>query len=338
MDNNSQQFKEIVQTLKNSNNVIIPIHLSPDGDSVGSAITLYLLGKNLGKEWNVLSTDNIPEYIKEMLDTSMVAEKIDYENMDFSHFDLALIPDISEERLVSRVESFRLPENLKKIVIDHHIGNTKWGDINLIHQNISSTCAMLYELLRDEGLLTSEMLPYISYGILTDTGLFKNAGTSARDFTYLGEIFEKGFNISTQIGEMKKENVEQKIFKKIIYKNLELNTEKRYVFSYCTLGDLKEYKLQDSAKKFGNGIAELTNIKDYNFAFFISEKEERSNKKYTVSFRSINFDFDVSQIASQLDKGGGHKTAAGGLITDCENMEEATAKILWIISSTQTSD
>ncbi len=336
-NSNAKIFKETIQILKNSNNVFIPIHLSPDGDSVGSAITLYLLGKGFGKKWNVFSTDNIPDYIKEILDTSMIIERADYANVDFSHFDLALIPDISEERLLSRVESFKLPENLKKIVIDHHGGNTNWGDMNLVHQNISSTCAMLYELLRDEKLLTNDMFPYITYGILTDTGIFKNADTSARDFTYLGEIFDGGFNVSAQIGEMKKENVEQKIFKKIIYKNLEVNKEKKYVFSYCTMEDLKTYKLEESNKKFGNGISELINIKDYDFAFFISEKEEKHNKKYTVSFRSINYNFDVSEIANKLDKGGGHKTASGGLITDCENIEEAIAKIVWIISSTQTS-
>ncbi len=334
---NIEIFKLIIAELRNTKNIFIPIHIGPDGDSVGSAATLHLLGKRFGYDWPVFSADNVPEYIKEFIDVSMVIEKVVYEETDFSKFELALVPDISEEKLLTRKENFRLPEELRKIVIDHHDGNTQWGNINLIYSNISSTCALLYELLKNENLLTPEMFPYLTLGILTDTGVFKNADTSAKDFKYLGEMFEGGFNVSELIRNMRKENVEQKIFKKIIYKNLDIDKEHKFVFSYYTLDDLKTYHLEDSAKKFGNGVAELTNVKDYDFAFFIAEKEDRGNKRYTISFRSINYDFDVAAIASRLDTGGGHKTAAGGLITDCENIEEAIAKVLWTISSGRTS-
>ena len=54
-------LKEIVDLLNNHNNFYILTHLSPDGDTLGSAYALCLALQKLNKNVKVLCNDEIPE-------------------------------------------------------------------------------------------------------------------------------------------------------------------------------------------------------------------------------------------------------------------------------------
>lgn len=322
-------FKKIIKAIENAENILIPLHILPDGDSVGSASTLEIVAKNLNKKVRVISYHKVPEYLTKVVDTSRIIENFDYENDDYEGVDLILIPDIAEPKLVTEDPYFKLPADIKKICIDHHPSNEGWGDINLIDSKASATCTILFRELKKQKLLTEEMFPYIATGIITDTGSFKNFNTTAEDFEIMAALTKGGLKINELLQKFLFKNLDDIKYKSIIYTNAVLNEKDKYIYSYCTKQNIKDAGLSVD-KKYAGGIPDIRFIDGADFAFFLKEKNNKGEADFSVSLRSIDPEIDVSKIAEKLG-GGGHKVASGGIIRNAGTIENALAEIEGVI-------
>jgi bifunctional oligoribonuclease and PAP phosphatase NrnA len=64
------------------------------------------------------------------------------------------------------------------VVLDHHISNPRFGTINIIDTDASSTCELLYEVLEDLHMLqfiSPEIATFLYLGIQTDTNMYFNS-------------------------------------------------------------------------------------------------------------------------------------------------------------------
>jgi phosphoesterase RecJ-like protein len=75
MANNHNQ-KYITDLVKNSQRILVLPSSPPDGDSIGSAIALYLVLKKLGKEATVVCSDPIPEVLQFLPHCDVVKNKV----------------------------------------------------------------------------------------------------------------------------------------------------------------------------------------------------------------------------------------------------------------------
>ena len=95
----------------------------------------------------------------------------------------------SRERLEFPVEANIL------VNIDHHKSNTRFGDLNLVVPDISSTCEILWWLFkkigRSELWLTSRMAQFICLGILSDTNILQTSSVNSNTFLALTELAKK---------------------------------------------------------------------------------------------------------------------------------------------------
>ena len=93
-----------------------------------------------------------------------------------------------------------LNKDINTLVIDHHISNNKYGNINIVEPTASSACEVVYELLEDE-LISKNTAEALYTGMVHDSGVFKYQSTSKRTMEIAGNLIEKGIEITDIIDE-----------------------------------------------------------------------------------------------------------------------------------------
>ena len=163
------KFKETKEVLKNLNNLPIYIagHVKPNQDSVGSCMALALFLKGIGKDAYVLLEEKDNDILSWKGDYSCVKNDIAHERYNF----IAL--DLNEKKRLARFENgFDNAEF--KINIDHHQDNKYEADFTLSIPGISSTCEIIYEILKSEGrsVFNKDICDYLYAGMMNDTNCF----------------------------------------------------------------------------------------------------------------------------------------------------------------------
>ena len=82
------------------------------------------------------------------------------------------------------------------IDIDHHHDNTRFGDVNLIVADASSTGEVLRDVFAELGVeLTPELAEPLYIALVTDTGRFQYANTTPKALRLAAELVEAGADI-----------------------------------------------------------------------------------------------------------------------------------------------
>ena len=81
------------------------------------------------------------------------------------------------------------------INIDHHISNTRFGDINIIDIGSSSTCEMIYSIIKNMGLEINKQIAICIYmGIITDSGNFMYDNVTEKTHLVVAELMKTSMN------------------------------------------------------------------------------------------------------------------------------------------------
>ena len=90
------------------------------------------------------------------------------------------------------------PVDRAKLVvnIDHHHDNTRFGDVNLVVADASSTGEVLRDVIRELGVeLTPEIAEPLYIALVTDTGRFQYSNTTPKSLRLAAELVEAGADI-----------------------------------------------------------------------------------------------------------------------------------------------
>src|SRR5205807_941088 len=83
-----------------------------------------------------------------------------------------------------------------KLDFDHHHDNTRFGDVNLIVSDASSTGEVLRDLFRElEVELTPDIAEALYIALVTDTGRFQYANTTPKALRLAAELVEAGADV-----------------------------------------------------------------------------------------------------------------------------------------------
>ena len=132
----------IKEKVNEANSILILTHENPDGDAIGSSLGFMHGLKKLNKKVDVF----IPE-ANAMYAFLPGFEDIKKELPEEETYDLCVSLDSSD---VERLGTFGRPwfEKIKNtIVIDHHITNQNFGDVNYVNAVASSTCQNIIVVL-----------------------------------------------------------------------------------------------------------------------------------------------------------------------------------------------
>lgn len=297
---NSQiELDSIIEVISKANKIGIFTHDSPDGDAIGSSLTLYLGLKKIGKEVEVIADEcsSCFGFLSGMEDVKKNGSK---------DYDLAIVLDCAtKKRMFDTNGSF--DSSKVRVAIDHHISNTFFADYNYVEGNSPATCKTLVKILKRLSIsISREMGECLMAGIITDSGGFRYSNVDDETFEFAAQMLDLGVDISD-----------------IYYRTFDFKTKAQFQLTTIATSRLKFYcddkialtyltkeDFEKTKAKVGDheGIVNVgRNIEGVEVSIFLREDLE---DYYKVSLRSNNDDINVSDIAEVFD-GGGHTQAAG---------------------------
>ena len=295
-------YKTVLSVLRRHQRFLISTHHNPDADAVASALAMALFLKARAKQVVVLNEDDCPAWLKFLPGTALFKKAEDVKSVDF---DAALVLDCGDLARVGGVGRF-ITKDKPVINIDHHVTNDQFGSINVIDPKASSTCEMVFGLLKEaRHPLTKNLAMLLYAGIMTDTGSFRYDNTSAYTHGVVEELM--GFKFSAA---MMYERLyvgipvaDMKLFTDVIHKAQLLDANRVYCVALTKNVADRFSKSFDLKEKLFNFLRSVDGIEVVVILTEIKPKEIR------INLRSQG-DFDVATLAQQFE-GGGHKKAAG---------------------------
>jgi phosphoesterase RecJ-like protein len=195
--------------------------------------------------------------------------------------------------------------------VDHHHDNSRFGNVNLVVADASSTGEIVRDLTAELGVdLTPEIAEALYIALVTDTGRFQYANTTPKALRLAAELVEAGADVH---------RVFQSVYESVQLAKLKLLAralERAQVYegggivvSYLLKTDFAEV---GAAEPYSEGIIDfLRAVEGAEMAALIREPPAPGRPARRVSLRSSSDELDVSAIARASGDGGGHRQAAG---------------------------
>ena len=317
--------RTILLEIEKATNILLHLHPSPDGDSVGSALAMMMALELMGKKVTLISGDSNPPSTLAALPGFEKIINRPIGKTDLGEYQLFLILDSASMTQVTRKTTLEIPEGLMTIVIDHHGTNPRFGKINLVEKSYPATSQIVYDLLKEWNVsLNTAIASCLYMGIYTDTGGFKYPPTSADTLAAAADLARYSTDFTRLIFSIENNNSEGRIrYLGLALSQIECFYQKNLAISAVTQEQLKRLSIATSDTEKADISNILKSVVGWNIGACLTEVE---NGSVNVSLRTRDAKrFDVSKLAVALG-GGGHPAAAGGTI----NLPLAEAKALLI--------
>src|SRR5258705_3536155 len=307
----------VADAIRSHDRFLLITHENPDGDALGSILALKLALDQLGKDSVMYLYGDAPL-------------PVEYAFMPLDELRRRLPDDWCERVLIAvdcanetRIGPEPEPLDGAPLVldIDHHHDNTRFGQINLIAPNASSTGEVLRDVFAELGVeLTPEIAEALYIALVTDTGRFQYSNTTAKSLRLAAELVEAGADVH---------RIFRGVYETVQFAKLKLLARAleraqiydggRLVVSYLLRSDFTDI---GAAEAYSEGIIDyLRAVEGADMAALIREPPRSDGPTRRISLRSSNDELDVSAIARKSG-GGGHRQAAG--FSSDDSVEEIT--------------
>ena len=312
----SDQLAQMDQLISTAQSVLVVCHKSPDGDAIGSSLSMAEYLRLRGKDVTVVVPDQYPDFLHWLPNSEKIVrydKHPDKCDMLFKIADLIVCLDFNTPSRVEDMEPALVSSPARKILIDHHLKPDVDADLVISQPEASSASELVFRVVWQLGgfpeLGKAFAIP-VYCGMMTDTGGFTFNSTRPEIFFIIGELLTKHID---------KDKIYRNVYHNYSYDRIRLMG---YVM-YEKLVYLPEYHAsyyaitRDEQKRFNfiKGDAEgLVNIpqqiKGLKLSISLREDTEKPNLVW-VSLRSVD-DFPCNLVAERFFNGGGHLNASGG--------------------------
>ncbi len=302
----TNDLRAVADAIRGHDRFLVTSHENPDGDALGSLLATTLGLRHLGKDATMYLYGDAPlpsEYAFMPLDELLRTPPDDASDRVLVAVDCAKADRIGPDPTI--LERAPLVVN-----IDHHHDNTRFGGVNLIVPDASSTGEVMRDVLAEIGVeLTPEIAEALYIALVTDTGRFQYTNTSPKALRLAAELVEAGADVH---------RVFQGIYESVQFAKLKLLARAleraqiyeggRIVISYLLRTDFNEV---GAAEAYSEGIIDyLRAVEGADMAVLIREPPREGAPARKVSLRASVDELDVSAIARKMG-GGGHRQASG---------------------------
>ena len=304
-------MRNLLKQLKKSKKIALFSHISPDPDSIGSAMALYYALKIMKKNVYLFCDDeNLQRF--SFIDAQNLYNQVDLDDS----FDLCIGVDVAT---LDRIGKFKDEFSNAKITmrIDHHKSGDDYAKTNLMKPY--SACGILvYEIIKKLKIkINPQIATLLYFAICGDTGGFRFNNTDALTFEICAKLVKLGANIRWLYDEFfeKRTVTSLKLTSKILL-DAKINDDFGYVIMKVRKQDYDDFGASES--EYVGNLPNLYLNCGYKIACIIKEKSDGIRG----SLRS-KFEYDCSLIAEKFG-GGGHKNASGigfGLDKSVEEIE-----------------
>lgn len=292
----------VAARIKKANKAAIFCHARPDGDALGSGLSLCLAMREAGKTAEFVCEDAPPEkffFIPEMREVKTSLPQDDY--------DLYIAVDCAD---VARMGEFGHAFSRFRgdtVCIDHHISNKGFAKLNCVRV-CSATCEIMPEVLSTAGFeITAPMSNALMLGLITDSGTFTHSDVTAHTFNVAAELRSAGADVNKINYEMfsRQKKARALLFSRAL-SNLRFALDDRLAFILVTQSALDE---TGANRSMTEGFVDFPlSVDGVEVAIALLEMKRG---QYKASLRSKRV--DVNAVAATFG-GGGHVLASGCML------------------------
>ena len=296
----------VVSALRDHERFVVVTHENPDGDALGSMLGATLGLRALGKDVVMLLAGDAPlpgEFGFLPLDELRREPPDDVEER------VLLAVDCANERRIS--SDAKWIGRAKLVVdVDHHHDNNRFGGVNLIVADASSTAEIVRDLLAElDVALTPEIAEALYVGLVTDTGRFQYANTTPKALRLAAELVEAGADVH---------GIFQRVYETVQFAKLKLlaralERARLYEGGRLLISNLErgDFTAVGAVEPYSEGIIDyLRQAEGAELVALIREPPTDGGPTHRISLRSSKDEVDVSAIAREMG-GGGHRQASG---------------------------
>ena len=292
------EITRIADAIRQRQRFVLSSHSRPDGDSLGSQLAMAFALQALGKDVTVVNFDAAapPFMAFPGVPDIKIAPAVE------GDFDAAIIMECSD---YARTGVTGL-DRFFTINIDHHPGNTGYGQINWFDQSAAACAEMVFDVVEALGVqMTVEIATHIYIAILTDTGSFHFSHLSPRTFDICRRLLEAGVDpvrIARQVYDSS--SVGRLRLCGAIMQGMRVDATGRIAVLHL------DHEMATAAGATYDDTDGVINqpltVKEVQAVVFFKQAE---GDHYRISLRSKG-EVDIGAVAKEYG-GGGHKNAAG---------------------------
>jgi phosphoesterase RecJ-like protein len=191
----------VLNALAGADQILCISHVNPDGDAIGSLLGLGWLLRYLGKQPTLALQDPTP-YEHQALpgaDAIITAQHANYRSdVQERAFDLVISVDGSSPDRMGNAYNSMVHGEVPLLVIDHHVTNSFFGDINWVEPGCAATCQMLAYLADALDVpLEGELAECLLTGLVTDTLCFRTSNTTVAVLEVAQRLMQGGASLMT---------------------------------------------------------------------------------------------------------------------------------------------
>ncbi|MBQ7064763.1 MAG: bifunctional oligoribonuclease/PAP phosphatase NrnA [Firmicutes bacterium] len=281
---------------------IICGHIRPDGDSIGSCITIAERLRLMGKHPRIYYEGDLSHYPWLTQPVEILDEKT-LSRATCCRFGWIMVDCAEPARTGEAAVCADLAET--SVCIDHHTNMGEYADYNLIDPGATSASEIIFRLFKAlDYPFNPTMATALFTGIAFDTGGFRHSSMKPEIFGILQELSKQDVPITRVMNGLfhTKSMLEMKVLSVIMRKARLYHG--RIIVSWLENSDF--LKLGATSDDCEGAVADLAEVEEAEAAVFL---RELPNGQVRVNMRSKHF-INVAAAAKAFG-GGGHVRAAG---------------------------
>ena len=295
----NQPLASIARLIEENNDFTLIMHVSPDGDSIGSACALRLALMAMGKRVQAVCDGDVPR-IYRFLEG---AEDIIKPNAARVTSAAIAVDCADEGRMGAADEIFAQAKHTANI--DHHVTNTMFAQHNAVEAHAAAAAEVVKKLIEQlDADFGANIATCLFCGLVTDTGNFAYSNTTPDTLFAAGELLQRG--------------ADNALINRAVYRSAPVSKRRmlglglikaeylhggKVAVCKLTRADFDRFNSRDEDCE---GIIDsLRDVENVEIAMLMREKEPNV---YKVSMRAKEY-ANVCAVAERY--GGGHRLAAG---------------------------
>lgn len=293
---------EIVAVLSDPDRAfVVTSHRNPDGDAIGSMLGMYRALRAAGQDAVMAHVDaaSVPDELQFLIAPDETI--LDDLPADAAQRVLVAVDCASQWRLWERLPH----EGVTMVVnLDHHHDNTRFGHLNLIEADASSSAEVVMHVLEAAGWpLTREIAEPLYVGLVTDTGRFGYTNTGPEAHRVAQAMLQVGVDPST----INQRLYEQQPMCRLRLLGRAVQSARVLAGGRLMLAVLGTDDFEAAGGDDAEGVVEAMRAVE---GVRVAGLARATDDGMRVSLRASDESVDVSAIAREAG-GGGHRSAAG---------------------------
>lgn len=298
---------DVLTAIRSAREIALVGHVTPDADCLGA----------IGAAWHALPELGLHPHVS--MPAGSVPRKLDFlvelggwmpaRPPQLADCDAALVMDTAKDRRANVEGKLEALPRSVVINVDHHSSNEKFGRVNWVDGARSSSCEMVYELLRAlDCRITLAVATLLYAGIHSDTQGFSLGNTTPRSLEVGHELVRAGVHVG-QLCEKLHRSRSRGEFEllQIVYRNTRVSPDGRLAWS--TISSAEIGRTGCGPSDIDDQVEVPRSVEGISVAILFSEANAG---KIRMNFRGER-GTAVLELARQFG-GGGHAASAGAIL------------------------